>query len=248
MPTKLLSWGTSLAATAILGIAGAASAQVFSNGDILNEFGSLQLNNVDFDGLPSVLFVPEIGGSGPAEPGELAREFTAIAGNTGAFSGFNGGVNGGFPTPSSIRSFNASIDTNGFTAGPTGNTFIELPAAGVLTSGALLALDQSTIQVFAAPGDPVLPGLPGLEAGEFLFRATGSIRDVATGETVPIRYDFTAQGLFDPEGDGRTVVGSFSGTKIVVEMVPEPSSFLGLMVLGGFVAAGAMKRKNSNLN
>jgi hypothetical protein len=238
--TMALKASLPIALTTVLGFAGAASAQVFSTGDTLNQFGSLQLDNITF-GLPSILFVPEVGGTDPAAPGDLATEFLAIAGNTGGFAAYNGGV-GGFPTPAAVRSFNALTDTAGFTQGAGGDTFVELPASALITAGASLTLNQATLEFVGAPGS----GLPNisddLEEGEFILRGFGLIQDIATGQIETIKYDFTAQGLTGGE-DGITEIGSFSGTKIVIVDAPEPSSFLGLLAIGLLAATGVAKAK-----
>lgn len=248
MKTKVLGWGASLAMTAVLGLAGSASAVIFANGDTLNEFGAVQLGNVIPGNAGDILFVDE---NGAAPPGSLAREFLSIAGNTGAFSGYNGFS----PVPALVRSFNSATIIGGFIPGAGGNTFLELPDSSILVEGALLNLNQNTIQIIGSPGS----GLPiisdDLAPGEFIFRAMGLIQDIATGEIAIIDYDFTAQGLFvDPTDPSQTVIGSFSGTKLTVvgpppQGVPEPASTIGLLALGALGAAGVIKqKKNSNLN
>lgn len=235
-----------MATIAVLGIAGTANALVFTTDDTLLEFGSIQFANINPLGVyTDVLFVDFVDVFGAAPPGSLATEFLAPSLNTGAFAAYNGS----FPTPALIRSFSFDpvTDVSGFIPGANGNTFIELPPSSLLTEGALLAVDLSDAELIGSPGS----GLPITSPGLFpvIFRATGLIKDVASGETSKIQYEFTAVVPLDPSAPSQTDVGSFSGIKIVTGVIPEPTSIVGLLASCGFVAAGAIKkRKNSDLN
>lgn len=242
MQTKILSWGASIATLIVLSLAGTANAIVFNRDDQLNEFGSIQFAN----NFKDVLFIPRIGGSGfsdPAPPGSLAREFLSVGGNTGAFAAYN---NNFFPTLATIRSFSfdPQTDVNGFIPGANGNTFIELPPSSTLTEGALLTLDLDNAQLIGSPGSGLPITIPGLEFGEIIFRATGRIKDVASGEIAKIAYDFAVGGLIvNPSDPTQTSIGGFSGTKIIIGTVPEPPNHISLIVLDGFIAAGTIKKK-----
>jgi hypothetical protein len=221
--------GLPLVVAATVGLASSANAAQFATGSTLNITGSLQLDSSN-PADPKVLFC-DFGTANPAvqatavvcEPvGSSAQTFVPANG-TLDFGSVPGGTIG------FVESFGQSGPTN---------------IASFLTAGSLtFSLDKTTIVI-----------VPGSVPNSFEFTALGTVSGPGFDPT-PVIYDgFTAQGLFDDGVNGGdflaadliTGIGSYSGTIITVLSVPEPSSVISLVALGGLGLAGFVKRQKSN--
>lgn len=172
-----------------------------------------------------------------ATTGDLGM-ILATAGNTGAFLGISTGDEG------LVRDFDNSPDeTFGF---DDDNFFLEI-------GGFRFTLKPDTVE-FEPEGQLLFAQefQPDDTNAEVDFDALGEVIDLSDGTTAHVRYDFTAQFLFD-NGDGGdpaaddfiTAIGSVSGSIIVEEKdIPEPSSILSMLVLGGgFLSQGLLRKK-----
>lgn len=223
-----------LVSVGILGFSGLASAVSFSQFDALQLGGRVQAtpgNNILFN-----LNNPPGGAPVPLAPVNTFGKTLSGGGTGTGFSQFIGGEVG------AIKSFNAATMTGGLTSPNYFIAFDGLNGSQLVGDGFVFSLNQPPVFNFTNAG-----------IGQIDFFATGRARNLTTGETVDINYNFTAQGLGVPDPNGpftpgtETAVGSYSGTlRVTVITVPEPSSLFGLLAIGSVAVAGIAKRQKSN--
>ncbi|MFP5271751.1 PEP-CTERM sorting domain-containing protein [Coleofasciculus sp.] len=217
MQTKILGLGAAvpLAAVSLMAISAPAEAIVFKSGDILNITGSYTRDIAN-----------DFKFTFNDAPGDMDAGFGnfGVTLSTGDFENFdtNGLIvpqydilNVDFSNPNTYR-----FDLNG------GLPFLRLSANPVPGSFSFIITSDAQIDAFNPPGP--LEGVSASFAGKFV-----SSEGEALGDGI-------LTGNFRPNGS----LGSFSGTFIVAESVPEPSTVMALGAVLGFASlAGRRKKK-----
>ncbi|MGF1481578.1 MAG: PEP-CTERM sorting domain-containing protein [Cyanophyceae cyanobacterium] len=261
---KIVSFGIAVpvAITAALGIASSASAQLFSNGDQLNvDFDAVQFNAAGFPGLFPALPTGEPNGGADGDIdvlfGELATDYPLSASNR-VFNYSPGddaeiGEVGEFGVGNSSGAFAGLVGETGTITNVDGDDFpggFDFASVGNFEFS-FESVETFAINPFQAGGVPGFGSLPGIgidsvPAGTLFLEASGFVIDTVSGETAPITYQFTAQGIRDDglagdavANDGVTNVTTQSASGLVtVEAVPEPTSVVSLALLGlGFLGS-----------
>ena len=224
--------GLPIVGVGLIGNIGAAEAVTLTPGSQLNLTGDFRAPGLD-EGVEGdrftgrLLFGPEMSDfSRFAEVGEYAFATIGAISNSGSFDGYdvpNPGA-GGFRYEGSIQSFGPSDPVPEI-------PFILLPETAPADAPPVPA---STFNLLTFVVQEVNPTA---------FEASGTGFFTSEGDRTPGSFQFTGQGLDLDENDFN---GSYSAT-LTVEAepteIPEPSSTLGLLVLGALGGASLLKQR-----
>lgn len=245
MPTgkSKLTIATSVAATALLGLAGSASAATLT--------GNLQLTGgVEIPNETTILFSPDPDNVPASAPvGDSAITTIETSANSGSFALYNLPNN---DPPGVLNAYQGLVQSIDVALGLPVENFLVLPA---VTEGTL-SIAETTIRLddFAALDLGIVNGFQ-----QFSFSGNGTALN--EGDVSLVAFDFTAQGdatAFVPSGfDGgpgsldpdevADIQFSYSGTANFTppgQDVPEPATTAGLLAFGA-LAATKMKRNKA---